>query len=318
LAPHDIHNVPVVNNPWELADLRVFCAVARHASFNAAATDVGISPAYVSKRVADLERALKVTLFQRTTRRVQITEEGALAYAWARRVLEAADSLNEEVVGAKGSPTGTLRICASMRLGRNHVSHILAMLETAHPGLQVWLELLDRRVDLIGEAFDIDIRMADVTEPHLVRHLIAKNKRVLCASPAYLKRRGAPTRLAELAMHDCLLYRERHLMFGFWRMDGPKGPESVKVTGPMGSNHSDVVRNWALDGLGIVLLSSWDVASELKSGALQRVLPDYSEAANVWAVTAARTSDSPKVKVCIEFLQKHLAHGKFALDTSIE
>lgn len=307
-----------MNNPWDLVDLRVFCAVARHAGFNAAATDLGISPAYVSKRVADLERALNVTLFQRTTRRVHITEEGALAYAWARRVLEAADSLNEEVIGAKGSPTGTLRISTSLRLGRNHVSHVLAMIEKAYPGLHVWLELLDRRVDVIGEAFDVDIRMADVTEPHLVRHLIAKNKRVLCASPAYLKRRGHPSRLAELAMHDCLLYRERHLMFGVWRMDGPHGSESVKVTGPMGSNHSDVVRNWALDGLGIVMLSSWDVAPELKSGALQRVLPAYSEVANVWAVTAARAADSPKIKVCIEFLQEHLNRGKFALDTSIE
>ena len=307
-----------MNNPWDLADLRVFCAVARHASFNAAATDLGISPAYVSKRVADLERALAVTLFQRTTRRVHITEEGALAYAWARRVLEAADSLNEEVIGAKGAPTGTLRISTSMRLGRKHVSPILGLLEKAYPGLQVWLELLDRRVDLIGEAFDIDIRMADVTEPHLVRHLIARNRRILCASPAYLKRRGHPERLAELAMHDCLLYRERHLMFGVWRMDGPQGPESVKVTGPMGANHSDVVRTWALEGLGIVMLSSWDAAPELKSGAFQRVLPGYSEVADVWAVTAARASDSPKIKVCIEFLQKHLTRGKFALDTSIE
>ena len=298
--------------------MRVFCAVARHASFNAAATDIGISPAYVSKRIADLERALGVTLFRRTTRRVHITDEGALAYAWARRVLEAADSLNEEVSGARGSPTGTLRISTSMRLGRNHVSHVLAMLEQAHPGLQVWLELLDRRVDLIGEAFDIDIRMSEVTEPHLVRHLIARNRRVLCASPAYLERRGHPGRLAELAMHDCLLYRERHMMFGFWRMDGPNGPESVKVTGPMGSNHSDVVRNWALDGLGIVLLSSWDVAPELKSGALQRVLPGYSEAADVWAVTAARAGDSPKMKVCIDYLVTHLNRGRFALDTSIE
>ncbi len=101
-------------------------------------------------------------------------------------------------------------------------------------------------------------------------------------------------------------------------MDGPNGPESVNVTGPMGSHHSDVVRNWALDGLGIVLLSSWDVASELKRGALQRVLPGYSEAASVWAITAALKCDSPKIKVCIEFLQKHLTHGKFALDTSIE
>jgi LysR family transcriptional activator of dmlA len=306
-----------VNNAWDLVDLQVFCSVARCSSFNAAATDLGISPAYVSKRVADLEKALGVTLFRRTTRRVQITDEGALAYAWARRVLEAADGLTQEVAGAKGSPRGSIRISTSMRLGRNHVSHVLSLLENEYPELDVWLELLDRRVDLIGEAFDIDIRMAEVSEPHLFRHLIAKNKRILCAAPAYLERRGHPETLADLALHDCLLYRERHLTFGVWRMDGPNGPESVKITGPMGANHSDVVRNWALDGHGIVMLSSWDIAPELKHGTLLRVLPGYSQVADVWAVTATRLSDSAKLKICVEFLAKHLTQGKFALDTSI-
>ena len=114
-----------------------------------------------------------------------------------------------------------------MRLGRNHVSPVLSLLKREYPALEVWVELLDRRVDLIGEGFDIDIRMAEVTEPHLVRHLIAKNKRILCAAPAYLERRGRPETLADLALHDCLLYRERHLTFGVWRMDGPDGPERL-------------------------------------------------------------------------------------------
>lgn len=306
-----------MNNDWDLVDLRVFCSVARLSGFNAAATELGISPAYVSKRVADLERALGVTLFRRTTRRVHITDEGALAYAWARRVLDAAAGLTQEVAGAKGAPSGSVRISTSMRLGRNHVSHVLSLLKTDYPSLELWLELLDRRVDLIGEGFDIDIRMAEVTEPHVVRHLIAKNRRILCAAPAYLGRRGRPETLADLALHDCLLYRERHLTFGVWRMDGPNGPESVKVAGSLGANHSDVVRNWALDGHGIVLLSSWDVAPELKKGVLERVLPAYSQVADLWAVTATRLADSPKLRICIEYLTKHLTQGKFALDTSI-
>lgn len=306
-----------MNNDWDLVDLRVFCSVARLSSFNAAATELGISPAYASKRIADLERALGATLFRRTTRRVHITDEGALAYAWARRVLDAAEGLTQEVAGAKGSPSGSVRISTSMRLGRNHVSPVLSLLKREYPALEFWVELLDRRVDLIGEGFDIDIRMAEVTEPHLVRHLIAKNKRILCAAPAYLERRGRPETLADLALHDCLLYRERHLTFGVWRMDGPGGPESVKVTGSMGANHSDVVRKWALDGHGIVMLSSWDIAPELKEGALERVLPGYSQVADLWAATATRLADSPKLRVCIEYLSKYLTKGEFALDTSI-
>ena len=306
-----------MNKDWDLVDLRVFCAVARHSSFAAAAAELGISPAYVTKRIADFEKALGVSLFQRTTRQVHITDEGALAYLWARRVLDAAKGLTEDVSDSKGSPVGLLRISTSMRLGHQHVSHVLALLQEQYPGLEVWLELVDRRVDLIGEAFDIDIRMAPVNEPHLFRHLIARNKRILCAAPAYLERRGHPQTLADLALHDCLLYRERHLTFGVWRMDGTHGPESVKVTGPMGANHSDAVRNWALAGRGIVMLSSWDVSPEFKQGRLVRVLPAYSQVADVWAATATRLANAAKLKICVEFLTEHLTKGKYALDTSI-
>ena len=203
------------------------------------------------------------------------------------------------------------------RLRPNHLSPILAELHRAHPDLDIWLELMDRRVDLLAEGFDIDVRMGEVVEPHLVTHLVAENSRVLCAAPAYLARRGMPKTLVELANHDCLLYRERHQTFGVWRLQGPHGVESIKVTGPIGSNHSDVVGNWALDGHGIILLAGWDVADALKSGRLQRVLPEYRQEANVWAVTAAKLQSSPKLRACTQFIVKRLQHGPHALDTSI-
>ena len=223
-----------MNNQWDLADLRVFCQVARRSSFVAAATELGISPAYVSKRVSDLEQALGVTLFHRTTRRVKISDAGETAYAWAQKVLEAADGLNDSVTRSDARLSGTLRISASLRLGRNHLSPILAELHRQHPELDIWLELMDRRVDLLAEGFDIDVRMGEVTEPHLVTHLVAENARVLCAAPSYLARRGMPRSLPDLASHDCLLYRERHQTFGVWRLQGPCGTESIKVTGPVG------------------------------------------------------------------------------------
>lgn len=252
-----------MNNDWDLVDLRVFCQVARRSSFVAAATELGISPAYVSKRVADLERALGVTLFHRTTRRVRISDAGEAVYAWARKVLEAVEGLNDSVSHTDTRLSGQLRISSSLRLGRNHLSPILAELHRAHPELEIWLELMDRRVDLLAEGFDIDVRMGEVSEPHLVTHLVVENARVLCASPEYLARRGTPKTAADLASHDCLLYRERHQTFGVWRLQGPQGIESVKVTGPIDSNHSDIVSNWALAGHGIILLAGWDVALSL-------------------------------------------------------
>lgn len=308
---------------WDLDHLRVFALVARRASFVAAATELGMSPAYVSKRVAELERALGVALFHRTTRRVLISEAGDAALAWTLRVLEAADRLQDSVAltpDAGGEPvtlSGPLRISTSLRLGRHHVSPILAELQARHPGLEIWLELLDRRVDLLAEGFDIDIRMGEVAEPHLIAHPVARNARVLCAAPSYVARRGLPQSLAELAGHDCLLYRERHQTFGVWRLTGPDGPAAVRVTGPMGSNHSDIVRNWALDGRGIILLASWDVAEQLRRGELVRVLPDHHQSADVWAVTAARLDQTVRLRLCTQFLIERLQRGPHALDTSV-
>lgn len=307
----------MMNNEWSLTDLRVFCQVAKHASFVGAATDLDISPAYVTKRIAHLEKALGSTLFHRTTRRVIISDAGEAAYTWARKVLDAADELNQGVVGAKSVPTGPLRIATSLHLGRNHLAPILAQMGRQYPALEIWVDVVDRRVDLLGEGFDIDVRMGEVTEPNLIAHLVAKNARVLCAAPSYLMRRGHPKNLADLAGHDCLMYRERQQTFGVWRLQGPNGAESVKVTGVMGSNQSDIVHQWALDGQGIIPLASWDVAGLLRSGALVRVLPQYHQNADVWAVTATRLEQSAKLRVCTQQIISQLQQGPYALDTSV-
>ena len=304
----------MVNNNPDLTDLRVFCCVARRSSFVAAAQELGISTAYVSKRVAGLEQRLGVTLFHRTTRRVRISDQGELAYAWARKILDDVDAMTLELSDTRSAPSGPLRVCTSLRLGRNHVAPALSLLGKQFPQLDIWLELVDRQVDLIAEGIDIDIRVGEVSEPHLIAHRIVASERILCAAPDYLAQRGAPTSPAELAQHDCLLFRERGQAFGVWRLDGPGGAESVKVSGPVGSNHSDVVRGWALDGYGIIMLSNWDVAAELRNGRVRRVLPAWSQAADVWAVTPARLANTAKVRFAIEFLIAQLRTGPFALD----
>jgi LysR family transcriptional activator of dmlA len=300
-------------NNWELIDLRVLCAVARRASFTAAAVDLGLSVAYVTKRLAHLEKALGSTLFVRTTRRVSITTQGEVVYGWARKVLDAAEELNQEAAQSRDAPVGTLKVSTSHRLGSQHVVPILALLRKAHPRLEIWLELVDRRVDLIAEGFDMDIRVGEVHEPHLVAQQVGSSHRLLCAAPAYLAQRGRPATLAELAQHDCLLFRDRDRAFGTVRMQGPQGTESVNVTGPMGSNQSDAIHQWAVHGLGIALLSRWDVAESLAQGLLEPVLPQYRQPADVYAATPVRASQSAKLRVCLAFLRQHLASGPHAL-----
>lgn len=305
----------MVNHQWNFLDLQVFCLAARRASFLAAATELGISPAYVTKRIANLERALGVTLFHRSTRKVVVSEAGEKAYAWALRVLECADEWNAQAGTAGGQLHGNLRISTTMRLGRNHLTPILAALNAMHPGLNLWLELVDRRVDLVQDGFDIDIRMGEVQEPNLIAHRVKGNVRMLCVAPAYLEKHGTPKHLGELAHHECLLYRDRHQSFGMWRMIGPDGPSTIKVTGAMGSNHSDIVYNLALAGKGIVLLASWDVHPHLQSGELVRILPQYYQPADVWAVTASRSTESVKLRACLQYLIAELRDGAYALQT---
>jgi LysR family transcriptional regulator, transcriptional activator for dmlA len=301
----------------DLKDLQVFCEVARRAGFAAASLEIGTTPAHISKRIAILEAQLGVRLFHRTTRRVVITEDGERAFQWAQRILDDANAMSEAFSSAKSEPSGSLRIATSQRLGREHVAPILSALGKRYPRIEVWLELLDRRVDLITEHFDLDIRVGDPTQPQLIAQRMVESRRILCASPEYLAKRGHPKSVAELAEHECLLYRERNQPFGIWRLIGPKGVESVKVTSRFSSNHSDVVRGWSLDGKGICLLSVWDIAQPMRDGLAVRVLPSHHEPADIWAMTSTRSAGSAKVRVCVEFLKKQLVQGPHALKMGV-
>ena len=300
-------------NNIELIDLRVFCCVARLSSFVAAAQELGISPAYVSKRIAELEQSLGVTLFHRTTRQVRISEQGEIAYSWARKILEDIEGMTTEMSNTKVDPSGSLRVSTTLRLGRNHVSPILSMLGKRFPRLDIWLELVSTRMDMIDEGIDIDVRVGEVHEPHLIAHRIIRSERILCAAPEYLESHGAPATMQELAQHECLLFRGRDQAFGVWRLNGPNGVESIKVTGRVGSNQGDIVRNWALDGHGIIMLSDWDVADDLRNGKLLRVLPNHSQPADVMAVTTGRLASTAKIRHSMEFLISQLREGPFAL-----
>lgn len=306
-------NSRLLNNDPLLRDLALFCEIARRASFIAAASELGISAAHASGRIAALEAMLGVKLFHRTTRRVSVSEDGETVYRWALKILEDVEGMTDAVASVRGEPRGLLRISSSRRLGHAHLAPILSLLRQRHPGLETWLELLDRPVDLIGEGFDIDLRVGAVDEPHLIAHRIVSSRRILCASPAYVERRGMPAVPADLARHDCLVFRDRETMFGAWRLQGEGGVETVKVSGPMASNHSDIVLQWALDGHGIIMSSVWDVADSLDAGALRRILPGWHDPADVWAVTPARSTESARLRVCLAFLKEQLTQGPFAL-----
>ncbi|MBS4076690.1 L-tartrate utilization transcriptional activator TtdR [Pseudomonas rustica] len=286
-------------------DLRVLLTVIRKNGFAAAADELGLSPAYVSKRIQILETTLGTRLLHRTSRRVSLTEDGERVQRWALRILDDFQQLHDELSDAHDSPRGRLHICSSFGFGRNHVAPAVSLLAERYPELQIRLDLFDRVVDIINEGFDLEIRVGDdIPGQHIGRRLVS-NRRVLCAAPNYLQRRGTPLTLEDLQQHDCLVIKERDNAFGIWNLDREGGQESVRVSGPLSSNNGEIVLQWALDGRGVLLRSLWDVKPLLEQGLLVQVLEDYGQSANVWAVYPTRLANSGKLRACVEFLQEH-------------
>ena len=144
----------------------------------------------------------------------------------------------------------------------------------------------------------------------MIARRIAENARILCASPEYLERNGTPQQLTELLQHACIVIRERDQDFGRWKLTGPQGPEAVRVSGALSTNNGELVHQWAIDGHGIILRSIWDVGPSLADGRLVRVLPEYSQEADVWAIYPTRLGMSANVRVCVQFLENWLALRK--------
>ena len=261
-----MNNLPLLN------DLRVFMLVARRAGFAAAAEELGVSPAFVSKRVSLLEQTLNVMLLHRTTRRVTITEEGERIYEWAQRILQDVDEMMDELSDVRQVPQGTLRIISSFGFGRRVVAPALSALALQYPQLELRFDVQDRLVDLVNEGVDLDIRVGDDIAPNLIARQLAANHRVLCASPQFLARHAPPKQLSDLAALPCLVIKERDHPFGVWQLHSKEGQHAIKVTGPLSSNHGEIVHQWCLDGQGIALRSWWDVRENIASGHLVQVL----------------------------------------------
>ncbi|WP_237387749.1 LysR substrate-binding domain-containing protein [Xenorhabdus sp. Sc-CR9] len=294
-----------MNNLPILQDLRVFLLVAKRASFAAAAEEMGVSPAFISKRIAILESVLNVTLLHRTTRRVSITEDGERIYEWAQRILNDVNQMLDELSELRQEPQGTIRIVSSFGFGRQFVAPALSALLRTYPQLEIRFDVEDRIIDLVTEGIDLDIRVGDDIDNNLIARKLASNRRILCAAPSYLARHPVPKSLNELPSHACLVIKERDHPFGIWQLQSSAGYQSVKVTGPMSSNHGEIIHQWCLDGNGITLRSYWDVRENIKSGALVHILPEYYQSANIWAVYVTRLAMSARIRVTIEFLEHY-------------
>lgn len=282
-----------------LADLEVFARVVTSGGMSAAAREMGLSPAVISKRIKRLEDRLGTRLLQRTTRQLSLTEAGQGYYERVVAILASIDEAEAFVTRRSSLARGTLRVSAPTSFGRLHIApHLRSFLET-NPDLVVHLELSDSFVDIVGEGYDLAIRIGELDDSSFVARRLAPNHRLLVAAPSYLAERGAPATIGALAGHALLSHNS-----DTWRLEGPDGSQVVRLHGPLKTNSSEVIREATLAGIGIALRSTWDVGPELKDGRLKVVLPEWraSRRVGVHAVYPTRRFLPQKVRVFIDWL----------------
>lgn len=289
------------------ADLRFLSVLASSSSLSSAAIELGVSKAAVSKRLGQMEQRLGVVLVNRSTRRMSLTPEGEAAADRARTILGDIDELGQWLDQSRLEPKGLLRVNATLGFGRSHVAPLISRFVRQHPQMNVQLQLSVNPPPLGDDAFDVCVRFGEPPDARVIARRLAPNRRLLCASPAYLDRHGHPQTPHELREHACIGIRQGDEAYGQWRLSQGTGQrrrtELIKTRGPLSTNDGEIAVRWALDGHGILMRAEWDIAAHLRDGRLVRVLPQWQTPdADIYAVVPQRLQWSPRTRAFVQFL----------------
>jgi DNA-binding transcriptional LysR family regulator len=295
----------------QFKQLATFVDVAAKGSLSAAARAEGIAPAMVGRRLDALEERLGVKLLQRSTRKIALTNEGLAFLEDCQRILADLENAEAAVSERSAKASGHLLISAPAGFGRQHVAPLIPSFLAEHRDVTVTLNLNDRVVDLIGEGVDVAIRIAALSDSNLIGIKLADNKRVVVASPDYLKRHGTPASLDDLAKHNCLAISSEGSQRGWtFRQNGKN--LTLKVTGNMVCNDGAALHEWALAGKGIAWRSMWEVGSAIESGKLVTVLDEFAApGTDVYAVFAQRRHLPLRIRAFVDFLRHAYAQPDY-------
>lgn len=289
--------------PWE--GISEFVAVADTNSFTQAAKRLGISTAQVSRQVRNLEDRLATRLLYRTTRKVSLTEAGALYYQHSRSVLEALEAAEQAVSSLQEAPQGKIRITAPVTYGEDVIVPLVNTFLSRYPRLDITVQLTNQTVDLIEGGYDLAIRLGRLKDSSLAARKLASRTLHVCASPDYLKRNGCPHTLNELDRHNCLLGSN-----DFWRFRESGRERLMRVQGNLRCNSGKSLADAALKGIGLVQLPDYYVQHHLDSGALLPMLENFREPEEgIWAVFPHNRHLSPKIRMLLDHLVSATAEG---------
>jgi DNA-binding transcriptional LysR family regulator len=292
-----------------LDDPHFFVLLLKEKSMAAAARQLGVTPPAVTQRLQQLEARIGVRLLDRTTRRISLTDEGELYFERAAQLATDYDEMIETLRSRRSLVRGRLRVHATLGFGRQYIAPALTRFHSMYPELEIVLTLSDRRVTLHAESVDMIIHIGELPDSSHVAITLAPNNRIMCASPAYLKKRGVPLTPEDLNEHDCVMLRQNEEDVTMWRFTPvqirlrKKEETAVRIRPILSSNDGDVVRQWALAGKGIMLRSEWDAMAYINSGKLVRLLPDWGlPSANIAILVGEHKRMSARVRLFADLL----------------
>ena len=291
-----------------LNGMRVFAQVVEAKSFSAAADKLGMSTSVASRHVSALEHSLSVKLLNRSTRKLSLTEAGALFYEHCAKIVQEAQLAEERVTQTQAEPAGLVRVTAVPAFAVRHVLPALTEFYQQYPKVQVKLFCSNRPLDLGVEGFDLGIRVSFNPDPNLVARKLAANRGMLCASPAYIKRHGMPRRIEDLSKHECVLFPPLAPK-GIWTLRRHRQKYSVPVTGVFETDEMDVVRAAVAAGIGIGILPLYIAGEALQQGLLVPLLREFQvvpESA-IYLVYLPNRTISSRVRALIDFLAERFA-----------
>jgi DNA-binding transcriptional LysR family regulator len=290
----------------QLDDLRIFVATVDARNFTSAASRLQLSKQFVSRRVMALEASLGVRLLVRNTRKLAVTDLGHEFYQRASRILSEVADAEQAMSSQRSDPRGLLRISAPMSFGTTHLSPLVADFMRVNIDVRIDMQLSDRVVDVIGEGFDMALRIGTLADSTLIAQQLTEIRMVTCCSPSYAAARRPPAVPADVKRHPCLLYG--HEGRTSWEFIVDKVVQSYEVQGPLRANNGEVIRDAAIAGIGIALLPEFIVSSALANGTLIEVLDTFmSPPLTLYAVYPQHRESSITIRAFTNFLRQRFA-----------
>ncbi len=291
-----------------LAGMKVFSRVVEAGSFSEVGRQLGVAPSSISRQINDLENELKTVLFQRSTRKLSLTEAGQIYYEHAARIVSDIDEARLAISQFDGTPTGILRLSVPGSISRRHIIPAIVAFQEKYPGVEVVLLASDQVVDMIENRVDLTIRLGNLSDSSLVARKIGTGRRFLCASKSYIKKHGEPTSPEELKDHNCLTFRNNPGKNN-WKFKNKKGVTTeVKVSGSLYANDGESLVSAAIEGHGVVLMPEWLVCIELHEKLLTELLPAYTvvpKETPMYAIYPRQQHLPLKIRAFIDFMVEH-------------